>query len=102
MAETLLIVDPDAASRRAMVESLKPGCYRTIAADGFAPAMQLLESGRPDLLITVVRLGLFNGLHLIVRGRASYPRMAALVIDDSRDSVRERESKDVGATGYLA
>jgi CheY-like chemotaxis protein len=101
MAETLLIVDPDATSQLAMVESLKAGRYRTIAADGFAPAVQLLESARPDLLITVVRLGLFNGLHLIVRGRAGNPRMAALVIDDSRDSVLERESKNIGATAYL-
>lgn len=102
MTETLLIVDPDAASRRAMVESLKGARYRTIAADGFASAVQLLESARPDLLITVVRLGMFNGLHLVVRGRAGNPRMAALVVDDSRDSVLERESKNVGATAYLA
>jgi DNA-binding response OmpR family regulator len=102
MTETLLIVDPDAASQRAMVEFLKAGRYRTIAADGFAPAVQLLESARPDLLITVVRLGLFNGLQLVVRGRASNPRMAAFVVDDSRDPALERESKNIGATAYLA
>lgn len=55
MTETVLIVDPDATSRRSMVELLKGSRYRTIAADGFAPAVQLLESTRPDLLVTVVR-----------------------------------------------
>jgi DNA-binding response OmpR family regulator len=102
MTETLLIVDPDAASQQAMMDSLKAARYRTIVADGFAPAAQLLESARPDLLITVVRLGPFNGLQLVVRGRASNPRMAALVVDDSRDVVLEQESKQVGATAYLA
>lgn len=102
MNETLLIVEPDAASQRALVEFLRPGRYRTIAADGFAPAVQLLESERPDLLITVVRLGLFNGLHLVVLGRAKNPRMAALVVDDRRDAVLEREARNAGATAYLA
>lgn len=102
MAETVLIVDPDGASQRAMVKLLKAAQYRTVVADGFAPAVQRLESARPDLLITVVRLGLFNGLHLVARGRAGNPQMAALVVDDSRDPVLEQESMKVGATAYLA
>jgi DNA-binding response OmpR family regulator len=102
MTETLLIVDPDSGSQRAMVEFLKAGRYRTMAADGFAAAVQLLESARPDLLITVVRLGPFNGLQLVVRGRASNPRMAAFVVDDARDPALEHESKNLGATAYLA
>ena len=101
MVEVVLIVDPDIDSQRAMVTLLGTGRYQTAVADGFAPAVQLLESARPNLLITVVRLGQFNGLHLVVRGRAGNPRMAALVIDDSRDPVLAHESKKVGATAYL-
>lgn len=47
-------------------------------------------------------MGLYNGLHLVVRGRAHDPRMAALVIDDAPDPVLEKESHQVGATAYLA
>jgi two-component system chemotaxis response regulator CheY len=101
MAEVVLIVDPDIDSRQAMVTLLGTGLYQTVAADGFAPAARLLESTRPNLLITVVRLGQFNGLHLVVRGRAGNSRMAALVIDDSRDPVLAHESKKLGATAYL-
>ena len=102
MSETVLIVDPDAGFQRGLVDLLTSAGYHPVVADGFEPAVQLLKSARPDLLITVVRLGPFNGLHLVVRGRASNPRMAALVVDDSRDSVLEQESRKVGATAYLA
>jgi DNA-binding response OmpR family regulator len=101
MAETVLIVDPDIDSQRAMVTLLGTARYETAVADGFAAAVLLLESTRPNLLITVVRLGLFNGLHLVVRGRAGNPRMAALVIDDSRSPTLSHEAKNVGATAYL-
>jgi DNA-binding response OmpR family regulator len=102
MTETLLIVEPDFPSSCAMVESLTPGRYRTLTAPEFGIAMQLLHSERPQLLITVVRLGQFNGLHLVVLGRASDPRLAAIVIDDRKDPVLERESKQAGAIAYLA
>jgi len=102
MTETLLIVEPDFPSSCAMVESLTPGRYRTLTAPEFGIAMQLLHSERPQLLITVVRLGQFNGLHLVVLGRASDPRLAAIVIDDRKDSVLEREAKQAGAMAYLA
>ena len=61
MTETLLIVEPDFPSSCAMVESLTPGRYRTLTAPEFGIAMQLLYSERPQLLITVVRLGQFIG-----------------------------------------
>lgn len=98
MAETVLIVDPDAAARQTLVECFKATRYRTVAAEGFASALQLIESTRPDVLITAVRLGSHNGLHLVVRGRTLDRRMAALVIDPSEDPVLEHESLDLGAT----
>jgi DNA-binding response OmpR family regulator len=101
MTETLLIVDPDAAHQRVMVDALKAGRYRTLTARGFGRAVQLLESSRPDLLITYLRLGQFNGVHLVVLGRTKDPRMAALVVDDRRDAVLEREAMSAGATAYL-
>jgi DNA-binding response OmpR family regulator len=101
MTETLLIVDPDTGSQRATSEALKAGRYRTLTAGGFGRAIQLLESSRPDLLITVVRLGQFNGVHLVVLGRSRDPRMAALVLDERRDPVLEREALNAGATAYL-
>jgi DNA-binding response OmpR family regulator len=102
MTETLLIVEPDPLCQRAMVDVLKAGRYRTLTAPGFGRALQLMDSVRPELLITVVRLGKFNGLHLVVLGRATDPRMAALVIDDRRDEGLQREAIVAGATACLS
>jgi DNA-binding response OmpR family regulator len=101
MTETLLIVDPDTSSQRAAAEALRAGRYRTITANGFARGRQLLEMARPDLLITVVRLGKFNGVQLVVLGRASDTRLSALVVDDKHDVAIEREAFNAGAIGYL-
>jgi DNA-binding response OmpR family regulator len=101
MTETLLIVEPEPLHQRVMVDALTAGSYRTITATGFGMAMQLLHAARPELLITVVRLGEFNGLHLVVLGRANDARMAALVVDDRRDTVLEHEAKQAGAIAYM-
>lgn len=101
MADTVLIVEPDMAARNAMVDVLSTAGYETTAADAFEPAVQVLKATRPNVLITVVRLGLFNGLHLVVRARAGNPRLAALVVDNARDPFLERESRKVGAIAYL-
>ena len=101
MTETLLIVEPDPLSRRAMVDVLKAGRYRTLTAPGFGRALHLMDSVRPDLLITVVRLGKFSGLHLVVLGRATDPRMAALVVNDRRDEGLQREAIVAGAAACL-
>ena len=101
MTETLLIVDPDTSSQRAAVDALQAGRYRTLTANGFARGRQLLEALRPDLLITVVRLGKFNGLQLVVLGRAADSRLSALVVDDKHDATLEREAFNAGAMGYL-
>lgn len=84
-----------------MVDALKAGRYRTLTAPGFGRALRLMDTVRPDLLITVVRLGKFNGLHLVVLGRATDPRMAALVIDDRHDDGLHREAIHAGATACL-
>lgn len=101
MADTVLVVEPDTAARNAMVDLLSTAGYETTAADAFEPAVQVLKGTRPKVLITVVRLGLFNGLDLVIRARARNPRTAALVVDDARDPFLERESRKVGATAYL-
>ena len=101
MTETLLIVDPDSSSQRTALDALQAGRYRTFTANGFPRARQLLDATRPDLLITVVRLGKFNGVQLVVLGRAKDPRLSALVIDDKRDAALEREALNAGAIAYL-
>ena len=46
----------------------------------------------PDLLITDVRLGVYNGLQLLMRGRMVNPRLQAIVITGYADQIVRREA----------
>ena len=51
----------------------------------------------PDLLIADERLGAFNGLHLILRGRAEHPTMRAIVATAVKDPCVEAEASRMHA-----
>ncbi len=53
-----------------------------------------------ELVIADVRLGAFNGLHIVARCRAERREMAAIVTDKSRDAVLEQDALRLGAA-YL-
>ena len=46
----------------------------------------------PDLLITDVRLGVYNGLQLLMRGRMVNPRLQAIVVTGYADQIVRREA----------
>ena len=53
----------------------------------------MLVAERPDLLITDLRLGPYNGLHLVLWGRTEHPEMATLVTSRIADPVLEAEAR---------
>ena len=93
MAARVLIVDDDAGTREGLAELLESAGYETIAADGFEFARWVLRTDPPDLLITDIRLGEYNGLHLIITGQAA---VLAIVISGFTDPVLRSESRGVG------
>lgn len=60
----------------------------------------ILQHTNPDVLITTLRLGEYNGLHLALISRARYPTMPAVVIGDCGSGV-EVESSSVGALALV-
>jgi two-component system response regulator RegA len=100
MPHTILVVDDDPAALEGMVELLKAQGYAVQGVEAFEEARRLLGLGAPDLLIADVRLGAFNGLHLVLRGRMDRPNMAALIMTGFSDQVLEAEARRHGA-GYL-
>jgi len=63
----------------------------------FQEAKQRLVLAPPDLLVTTVKLGAYNGIQLVLRATAG---VSSLVIDDAYDPVLEREATSAGAV-YL-
>ena len=89
---SVVVVDGNARDRTSTVTLLEAAGYRVRSARSFDEAKTLLAAECPDLLITDLRLGQYNGLHLVLRTRNTYPDMAALVTSRVADPVLEAEA----------
>lgn len=89
---SVVVVDGNGPDRTNTVTLLEAAGYRVRAARSFDEAKTLLAAERPDILITELRLGQYNGLHLVLRTRTDYPEMAALVTSRVSDPVLEAEA----------
>ena len=102
MAYSILVVDQHPLEVERLVRPLQHAGYQVTGATTFEAARQTLAEHPPHLLIASERLGLFNGLHLIVRGRVDHPEMAAIVTAGSKDPVLEAEAETYGAACVVA
>lgn len=71
--------------------------YSVSACASFPDARQVLAAGTsPDVVITDVRLGPYNGLHLVAIARVEHPRTLAIVVGQT-DPVLETEARGLAA-----
>lgn len=63
----------------------------------FKRARQLLLGDPPDLLVTNLRLGVYNGLHLVYVSALSRTGVRAIVYSDTADQWALREIRSAGA-----
>jgi DNA-binding NtrC family response regulator len=96
---SVLVVEPALDELLIVTSMLSSAGFHVTAAASFAQARALLGGPRPfALLFTALRLGMFNGLHLVVRGRCVQPTMAALVTASPEDAMLQAEAEHLGAT----
>jgi DNA-binding response OmpR family regulator len=94
----VLVVDPDPVSRTHTVDVLTRAGFTVMATNGFEPARQLIADKRPLILVTALKLGKYNGLHLVLRARIAAPYTAALVTSADPTIDMTREIWEAGAT----
>lgn len=87
----ILIVEDDKSTLSGWVELLRAVGYGVIGVSSYEEGKQELAT-MPDLLITDVRLGVYNGLQLVMRGRMLNPRLQAIVITGYADQIVRREA----------
>ena len=97
MPYRVLVVHGETATRSHLERILAEGGNFVASVSDFEQARERLLFAPPDVLVTAVRLGRYNGLHLVVRARTDNPDMPAVVIDTARDPVLEREAREAGA-----
>jgi DNA-binding NtrC family response regulator len=100
MPHDVLVVDEDAAALTTILTALNGAGYGAIGEPSFRDGLRTLAAHTPSVLICSVKLGVFNGLHLMVRGRADHPDLPAIVIGPASDVVA-REARTLGASEYL-
>ena len=99
MPHRILVVDDEDEMRGFLFTILTRAGYDVVAAGSVQAGRAVLdEDVQPDLLITDVRLGDFNGLQLLALRPLSIP---AIVVTGFPDPVLEAEARRFGATFVL-
>lgn len=93
----VLLVTPNPAVAAETLAQLTDRGLRVTVVATFAAAREQLQS-RPDVLISEVRLGEYNGLHLALRARSS--GIPAIILGED-DETMAREAGKLGAA-YVA
>lgn len=94
MAQKILIVDEDRATRDELAQLLTREGYETLTAGDVPTTMRILGANEPDLLITDIRLDTYNGLHIIAMAPRPIP---AIVLTSFADPVIEADARRFGA-----
>ena len=92
-----LIVDPVLSDALFSIDAVSSLGFHVTVADSFHEALERLRVP-PTLLIADIRLGEYNGLHLVLRGKAAKRELAAIVTSATADSVLQSEAEQLGAT----
>jgi DNA-binding response OmpR family regulator len=94
MPRKILIVEDDEASRTGLTQLIARHGFEVISASTFEEGKRLLQNERPDILITDLRLGEFNGLQLVA---ATAGRIPSILVTAFSDPVLEAEARKLGA-----
>jgi DNA-binding NtrC family response regulator len=96
VSNRVLIVDCDSAAAAATAQSLRAAGYLLDLSDSFEDAIGQIGRRCPDLLITAVRLGQFNGFHLVIRCRSQHPSMPIVLTGDPGEAGLDGEAAQYG------
>jgi DNA-binding response OmpR family regulator len=93
----ILIVGGTVARTEVLGKLFKEAGYGISVRHDFREAVGALIEHSPDLLISEVRLGAFNGLQLAIRCQILHPGVRTIVLDRAHDAALEFEAQRYGA-----
>ena len=96
----VLVVDDDQSLLRMIEQMLTAGGYAVELCSSFEAAKHRLTHSPPDVLLTDVRLGAFNGLQLVILAKELSPSTTAIVMSAYDDVTLRKEASHCGAS-YL-
>ena len=97
----VVLVDDNADLLSAVAELMREYRLEVMPFLDFESARHYLQEHAPDALVTDVRLGAFNGLHLLVLAKQWAPKAVTSVYSGYSDPVIEQQAARWGA-GYAS
>ena len=98
MSLSALVVDSDPVQLALTARVLAELSYDVLTASTFEDATrQVLATSKLSLLVSDIRLGEFNGIHLALRARSRHSKVLVIVTHESADPTLEFEAKQLGA-----
>ena len=97
----VLLVDDDPALLRLVSQWLITGGFVVDACDTFDDARRKLTEQPPDVLLTDLRLGAYNGLQLVILANELHPPRVTVVMSAYDDPTLREEADRCGARYLL-
>lgn len=91
-SKRVLIVDDEADVLETLARLVASGGYEVETRSSFEEAKAYLATQAPDILVTDVRLGAFNGLQLALIMRAEHPHCPIIVLSAYDDPLLRQEA----------
>jgi len=93
----VLVVDDDRAVLGLVEHWLAAAGFSVVTRDRFETAKEYLSANTPDVLLTDVRLGAFNGLQLVILAKELGPQTTTVVMSAYDDPALRKEAQACGA-----
>ena len=97
----VLLVEPNRWHGNSARDVLEAAGFTVCLVSTFGEAKVQLARQPPDILISSIRLGAYNGLDLVLRCRLCHPHCKAIVTTEFPDSVLRAEAEKHRATFLL-
>ncbi len=103
MTKTVLTVDDSRTMRDMLMLALSKAGYCVIQAEDGVHGLEVLQSARPDVIITDINMPRMDGFGFIagVRGHARHRAIPILVLTTESDIEKKDKARRAGATGWI-
>lgn len=103
MAKSILIVDDSETIREAVSFTLENAAYNVVKAVDGMDALQQLEQGEYQLIITDLHMPNLDGIGLIkaIRAKPAHQFTPILFLTTESQTNRKDEARAAGATGWI-
>jgi len=103
MSKMIMVVDDSPAIRQLICFSMENAGYEVLEASDGQFALEKLEAGQAQLVITDLNMPNFNGIELIktLRAMPSYKFTPIIMLTTESQMSKVKEGKAAGATGWI-